>query len=98
MKSNAAWQRKNRFAAADRAGQSETPVLQAAQAPSPLAIGGTRVHPLTEAIQERWSLFGEGDLHDVRTRQELVAALQAKYRITEEQAAAQVADWVADNG
>jgi hypothetical protein len=50
-------------------------------------------HPLIAAIQDRWSLFNDADLERVRTRQELVAALQSKYRITEEQATAQVRDW-----
>jgi hypothetical protein len=93
MKSNAAWQRKNQFMPAGR-GQA----LMPANDSLPSQDGDARIHPLSAAIQERWSLFSAADLRDVSTRQELTAALVVIYRITEEQATAQVADWIADNG
>ena len=96
MKSGKSWQRTWRQPTGFALGS-------AGQAHSGSAIGdaGTatnhRWHPLTAAIQARWSLFGDDDLQNVATREDLIAALQSKYRITEEQATAQVTDWLAGN-
>ena len=50
---------------------------------------------LIEAARERWSLFEETDLQHVGTRRALITALRSRYRLTEDQATAQVLDWAA---
>ncbi len=49
--------------------------------------------PLTAAIRERWTKFADGDLDDVRTREQLATAVQSKYGITADQATTQVSEW-----
>ncbi len=51
------------------------------------------LHPLTAAIRERWSSFVDADLKNVKTREDLSAAVQSKYGITAEQANTQVKEW-----
>jgi hypothetical protein len=101
MNVNAAWLRKNQRSSGLRSIVTGAPVATKA-IPRPAAhemapVARTSAHPLIDAIQDRWSLFTDADLQDVRTREELIAAVQARYRITEDQATAQVLEWVARN-
>jgi hypothetical protein len=50
-------------------------------------------HPLNDEMRTRWASFVDADLKDVRTREDLSAAIVAKYGITAEVAATQVKDW-----
>jgi hypothetical protein len=101
MSGNAAWQHKNQRSSGLRSMVTGAPVATKAT-PRPAEqemtpVAPTSAHPLIDAIQDRWSLFTDADLQEVRTREELIAAVQARYRITEDQATAQVLEWVARN-
>jgi len=65
-----------------------TPVGSEMQAP-----GKGEVHPLTAAIQEKWSELQDGDLSGLKTREQLTAKIQSRYGISADQAAAQVKEW-----
>ncbi len=51
------------------------------------------LHPLTAAIRQRWSSFVDADLKNIKTREDLSAAVQSKYGVTAEQATTQVKEW-----
>ena len=69
----------------DRAdGLGQTPDRGAAEA---------ELHPLAAAIQENWTRLNDRDLAGVRTREDLAARIQARYRLSAAAAAAQVREW-----
>ena len=65
-----------------------TPVGSEMQAP-----GNGNAHPLTAAIQEKWSKLQAADLTGLKTPEELTAKIQARYNISADQASAQVKEW-----
>jgi hypothetical protein len=50
-------------------------------------------HSLLAAIRTRWGNLAETDVKDVKTREDLSAAVKAKYGITADQATTQVNEW-----
>jgi hypothetical protein len=101
MKLNASWQRKSQYSSVV-SGVVTDPAV-ATEATLPRAVPETTLvahipaHLLVDAIQDRWSLLTDADLRDVGTREQLIAALQSRYRITPDQATTQVREWVARN-
>lgn len=49
-----------------------------------------------QAAQAKWSRLTEGDLSGIRTKGELAARVAARYGLSADQAAADVAVWAAD--
>jgi hypothetical protein len=101
MKLNTARQRKNQRFSGLPGVETDAPVeTDATHRPANETgpVARTSEHPLIDAIQDRWSLFTDADLQGVRTREGLIAALQSRYRITQDQAATQVVEWLARHG
>jgi hypothetical protein len=50
-------------------------------------------HPLSAAIQQKWSKLESADLTDIKNREDLSTKIQSRYGISADQAAAQVKEW-----
>ncbi len=51
------------------------------------------LHPLSAAMQEKWSKLSDSDLNGVKSQQELAAIVETRYGIAADQAKTQVQAW-----
>jgi hypothetical protein len=62
-------------------------------APEVKAPSKSDLHPLSAAMQEKWSKLSDSDLYGVKSQQELAAIVETRYGIAADLAKTQVQAW-----